>query len=173
VGEDVDLGDAVEDGDPRDEEGAHEGVLDAEVFAEDGDELVNVKLLMFGDDVLHQAVQKLAPGFDGGVGVGAELAEAFEDEVEVFEEVVARDLGDVVERLARVVPHAAVGVVEADQNGLSQVGKKAIDLLIWLERGPVGWGVGGAERMAGKGEREGGLERQGSRVWTLWRLDLI
>lgn len=84
---------------------------------EDGDEPLHVEDVRLGDDVLHQAVQQVGPVLHVGVPVREELAEALEDGVEVEEDVLPRDLGDVVEGLAGVVADAGLRVVEAVEDG--------------------------------------------------------
>jgi len=110
VGDQVEVRDGSEGGDPSDEELAREGVRDVDPLAEQRHEGGQVERLRLGDDVLHQPVEQLHTVLDLHVGVGGELEEAVEDLVDVRHARRARHLCDVVQRLARRVPHSRVGV---------------------------------------------------------------
>ena len=110
----------VEGRDPPDEELARERVGDVDALAEQRHEAVDVEVLRLGDDVLHQPVDELHAVLHRDVGVGRQLEEAVEDRVEVRDGVAARDLRDVVQRLAAVVPHARVLVLEAREHRREQ-----------------------------------------------------
>lgn len=81
-----------------------------------GDELLHVKDVRLGDNILDEPIQQVGAVLHVGVPVGEELAEALKDRVEVQEHVLPCDLGHVVERLAGVVTDAGFRVVEAVKN---------------------------------------------------------
>jgi hypothetical protein len=83
------------------------------VLLEQRDERLDVEALRLRHDVLDQPVQQARAVLHVHVHVREELAEAVEDLVEVAEDVRARHLGDVVQRLARVITYSTLRIIEA------------------------------------------------------------
>mmetsp|Transcript_8832 Transcript_8832/g.19448 ORF Transcript_8832/g.19448 Transcript_8832/m.19448 type:complete len:407 (-) Transcript_8832:872-2092(-) len=113
----VNVGDAVQHGDPSHQELADVRVGPANVVLQQGHEYFHVEGVAFRDDVFDEPVQEVGSVFDIVVHVGEEFAESVEYLVEVGEDVGPGHFGDVVERLAGVVSDPALGIVEAVQDG--------------------------------------------------------
>ena len=118
VGDQVEVWDGAEGGDPSDEELAREGVRDVDPLAEQRHEGGQVERLRLGDDVLHQPVEQLHAGLHLSVRVGRQLEKTVENLVEVGHARGACHLCDVVQRLAAVVAHARIRIAEGGEHRL-------------------------------------------------------
>ena len=95
---------------------------------------VDFEIVGLRDDVLHEAVEQLHAGLDLRVRVGRELEEAVEDVVEVRHACGARDLCDVIQRLAAIVAHPRVLIGEGGEDGLEELRELRRDVLPHADR---------------------------------------
>mmetsp|Transcript_12559 Transcript_12559/g.52829 ORF Transcript_12559/g.52829 Transcript_12559/m.52829 type:complete len:260 (+) Transcript_12559:3236-4015(+) len=115
--EHIDVGRAVQHGDPANQQLPHERIGNLQALAQQRDEGVDLEVFRIGHNVLDQAVEQVRSVLHVGVSVRRQPAECVEDAREVTRHCRVAKLRHVVERLARIVAHARVGVVKRVQDG--------------------------------------------------------
>jgi hypothetical protein len=98
-----------------------ERIGDGDALAEQRHEALDVERADLGDNVFDETVEQHGGILDVLVRIGRELAEAVKDLVEERENAAARNLGDIVKRLACIVARAHVLVCKAPHHWRQQL----------------------------------------------------
>lgn len=79
-----------------------------------------MKGITFRDDILHEPIQQIGTILDIHVDIGKEFGQSLKNLIEMLENGISRDLGDIVEAFTSIIAHPRFGIVKAMQDGRQQ-----------------------------------------------------